>query len=469
MLLLERYGTWRVEDVLAPAIDLLENGSWAGPWLTAALDEVEPLFAEHWPTSAALWMPQRSAAHGAGVVSNPTLADTYRRVLREACAGHSDREAQIEAARRAWYEGFVADAIATFSAAEPWMDTSGTPHRGLLTGDDLAGWTASLEAPITLDYQGYTVAKTNTWGQGPVFLQQLALLKGFDLSEMGRLSPDYIHVVVESAKLAFADREAWYGDGHDDALPALLSTSYNDDRRKLISAEASMEMRPGSPEGRVPTLPASIELESALLAGAGDPTRGPVDRDTAQLNIVDRWGNMVSATPSGGWLQSSPAIPSLGFCLGTRAQMFCLDAGHPNCLKPGKRPRTTLSPGLALRDDAPWMAFGTPGGDQQDQWSLNFFLTQAEFGLSIRDGLDAPTWHTEHFPGSFYPKAGRPGNLTMESDHGPDTVAALRRRGHDVDVVPPLTLGKVSAVSRTGVLLRAAADMRAHEPSATGR
>ncbi len=469
MLLLARYGTLTVEDVLEPTIKLLDGGLWAGNAVIVALDEVEPFFEDHWPTSAQLWMPQRISAHRDGTMSNPVLAATYRRVLAEAKAAGGGREEQIEAARHAWYEGFVAEAIGAFCSGEPWMDTSGTAHQGLLTGDDLAVWSPRIEPPVTLEYGRHTVAKTSTWGQGPVFLQQLALLKGFDLPAMGRLSPDYIHVIVESAKLAFADREAWYGDGAEDHLTVLLSDEYNDERRLQIGSEASDELRPGSPGGSAPRLPARLEPVAAMLTGAGDPTRGPVDHDTVQINVSDRWGNMISATPSGGWLQSSPTIPSLGFCLGTRAQMFCLDKGLPNSLEPAKRPRTTLSPSLVLRDGLPWMVFGTPGGDQQDQWSLNFFLSQADFGMSIRDGLDAPTWHTEHFPGSFYPKVQRPRTLVMESNHDPATIAALRGRGHDVELVEPLTLGKVSAISRSGTFMRAAADARANEPAAAGR
>ncbi len=469
MLLLERQGTWTVEQVLAPAIDLLENGLWCGPGVRAALDDVEGLFRDYWPTSEELWEPQRRAAHETGVTTNPVLAGTYRRIVREAAAAGSSREHQIEAARRAWYEGFVAEAIGEFSRGTSWMDTSGEPHGGLLTEHDLAQWHATIEAPMTVDYGPFTVAKTSTWGQGPVFLQQLAILKGLDLPSLGHLSPDYIHVVVESAKLAFADREAWYGDGFTDHMPTLLGESYNAERRSLITSTASDQLRPGAPDGVQPRLPQELRARRVRMAGTGDPTLGPVDHDTTHIDVIDRWGNMISATPSGGWLQSSPTIPKLGFCLGTRAQMFWLEQGLPNSLQPAKRPRTTLSPSLALRDGVPWMVFGTPGGDQQDQWSLNFFLTQADFGLGIRAGLDAPTWHTEHFPTSFFPRTSRPLSLLMESNHADATVADLRQRGHQVELVAPLTLGKVTAITSRDGLLRAAADSRNQEPYAAGR
>ena len=257
------------------------------------------------------------------------------------------------------------------------MDSSGRRHRGLLTGDDLAGWQASVEAPVELDYAGWRVSKTGPWGQGPVFLQQLALLSRFDLGSLGRESADFVHVVVECAKLAFADREAWYGDPafSDVPLDDLLSAGYAEERARLVGDEASGELRPGSPGGRSPRLP-RIPIAAEAAPGIGEPTRRG---DTCHVDVVDRWGNVVSATPSGGWLDGSPVIPGLGFCLGTRGQMFWLEEGLPNSLEPRKRPRTTLSPTLARRDGET-LAFGTPGGDQQDQWSLVFFLTLAHFG-----------------------------------------------------------------------------------------
>jgi gamma-glutamyltranspeptidase/glutathione hydrolase len=213
--------------------------------------------------------------------------------------------------------------------------------------------------------------------------------------------------------------------------------------------------------------------------GAGEPTtarrpagaRGPADGDTVHVDVADRYGNLVSATPSGGWLQSSPTIPGLGFCLGTRAQMFWLEEGLPSSLAPGKRPRTTLTPSLALREQAPYLAFGTPGGDQQDQWSLLFFLAHVHFGLNLQAAIDAPTFHSAHFPSSFYPRRSEPGRLHVEARLGHEVVAGLRARGHDVVVGGDWTHGRVSAAGRdpaTG-LLKAGANPRGMQGYAVGR
>ncbi len=357
------------------------------------------------------------------------------------------------------------------------MDTSGTAHAGLLTADDLAGWQTPIEAPAWLDFGAYRVAKTQAWGQGPVLLQQLALLAGFDLADTGPADAQLVHTVLECAKLAFADREAFYGDVADVPLDTLLSSAYNDERRRLIGAEASGELRPGTPDGRIALLPDPVTGQSA--AGVGEPTvsiepvvdaRGATRGDTCHIDVVDRFGNMISATPSGGWLQSSPVIPALGFGLGTRAQMFWTQPGLPNSIAPGKRPRTTLSPSFALRDGEPYLAFGTPGGDQQDQWQLQFFLFHAVFGLNLQAAIDAPTWHSTHFPSSFYPREASPRGVVAESRLGPATLAELRRRGHDVTEVDGWSLGRLSAVSRgSDGFLRAGANPRGAQGYAAGR
>jgi gamma-glutamyltranspeptidase/glutathione hydrolase len=322
------------------------------------------------------------------------------------------------------------------------------------------------------------VLKTGPWGQGPVFLAQLALLAGLDLRALGLGSAAYVHTVIECAKLAFADREAWYGDPAfvDVPVPALLSREYNDGRRALVSDLASAELVPGSPDGRLPVLAAA--LSAAGATGTGEPTMspGPVSAlglgpgDTCHVDVADRFGNLVSATPSGGWLQSSPVIPSLGFCLGTRAQMFTLSPGLANSLAPRKRPRTTLSPSLALREGEPYLAFGTPGGDQQDQWTVAFLLAHHLFGLDLQAAIDAPAFHTEHFPSSFYPHESRPRSLELESRLGDDVIAALRARGHLVSVCEPWSLGRVSAVGREpDGMLKAGVNARGMQGYAVGR
>ncbi|MFI6734469.1 gamma-glutamyltransferase family protein [Nonomuraea sp. NPDC050451] len=481
MLMLERWGTWSLADVLAPAIHYAEHGVPVLERIAATIESVEGLFTDDWPTSAATWLPGGRVPAAGSKLANPVLAATYRRVVAEAEAASSTREGQLAAARRAWYEGFVAEAIAEFCAKTAWRDSSGEAHGGLLTGDDLARWSASVEEPLAFDYHGHTVYKTRPWGQGPVFLQQLALLQGFDLDGMEFLGADYVHTVTEAAKLAFADREAWYGDT-DVPVSDLLSEAYNAERRKLVGERASFELRPGAPGGRAPRLPDYPAPGTASDApgisgarspqGVGEPTvarDGTVKGDTCHLDVVDRYGNMVSATPSGGWLQSSPTIPELGFCLGTRAQMFWLEEGLPASLRPGTRPRTTLTPSFALRDGRPWLAFGTPGGDQQDQWSLNFFLAVVHGKLNLQEAIDAPMFHSEHFPSSFFPRGSRPGVLHVEDRVDAGVTAELRRRGHEVEVQGPWTLGRLSAVARDGEFLKAAANPRGAQGYAVGR
>jgi gamma-glutamyltranspeptidase/glutathione hydrolase len=294
-----------------------------------------------------------------------------------------------------------------------------------------------------------------------------------------RVTADLVHASAEAVKLAMADREAWYGDTAESPVDDLLSAMYTEQRRALIGDRASTELRPGSPGGRPPRLPAFVTGTSTVArpaagAGVGEPTvdtRGTTRGDTCHVDVVDRWGNIVSATPSGGWLQSSPTIPSLGFALGTRAQMFWLEPGLPNSLLPGKRPRTTLTPSLALRGGIPTLAFGTPGGDQQEQWQLCFWLAHVLGGLDLQAAIDAPAWHTTSFPSSFYPREMTPGEIVVESRVGDDVLAELRRRGHRVTVSGPWSLGRLSAVSidpETGVL-RAGANPRGMQGYAVGR
>jgi len=322
-----------------------------------------------------------------------------------------------------------------------------------------------------------TVLKCGPWSQGPVQLQTLALLAGFDLATLGPCSAEFVHLVVEAQKLAFADREAWYGDPQfvDVPLAHLLSAPYTESRQALIGTEASYALRPGSVPGR--TTP-WVDREAAARAlapvdsAAGEPTLarlGAVGGDTCHLDVIDAHGNMVSATPSGGWLQSSPAIPGLGFPLGTRAQMFWLREDHPNGLAPGKRPRSTLSPSLALRDGVGWMAYGTPGGDQQDQWSVVFLLRMLHHGLSIQQAIDAPAFHCRHWPSSFWPRAARPGQIVLEERFGPEVTASLRARGHDVLVGPAWSEGRLSAALREGGMLKAGANPRGMQGYAVGR
>jgi gamma-glutamyltranspeptidase/glutathione hydrolase len=475
MLLLRDYGTISLREVLAPAIDYAQHGHPLVERANATIASVAQLFRDHWPTSAAVFLPNGSVPATGTLFANRALATTYQRILTEAESASGERIAQIEAARKSWSQGFVAEAVDRFCRAQEVFDSSGARHRGVLTADDMARWTAHVEAPLTYDYGRYTVCKTGPWGQGPVMLQQLALLKGFDLDRLDPAGADFIHLQVECAKLAYADREEFYGDPDfvDVPMAQLLSDAYNAERRKLVSNSASLEMRPGLIPGYGAKVSAPLRQrrDFAAIAGAGEPTVGELAGagDTVHFDIIDQAGNMVSATPSGGWLQSSPVIPELGFPLGTRAQMFWLDEGHPAALAPGKRPRTTLTPTLALRDGEPYLGWGTPGGDQQDQWITQFFLRHVHAGMNLQEAIDAPAWHSEHFPSSFWPRTVRPGVLVVEGRIAKDTTAELRRRGHIIEVGSEWSEGRLTAASREGRKRRAAANPRGMQGYAAGR
>ncbi|MFG3043756.1 gamma-glutamyltransferase family protein [Streptomyces sp. NPDC048241] len=490
LLLLRDHGTKSLDEVLKYAIGYAEHGHPPVENVTATVESVRELFETEWTSSAEVYLPGGHAPRPGELLRNPALAATWKRLLAET-AGAGDREARIDAARAVWRTGFIAEALLRQSR-RPTLDSSGSRHTGTLTETDLADWTAGYEAPATYDWNGWTLCKAGPWSQGPALLQQLALLPA-DLPPYG--GADYVHLLIEGCKLAMADREAWYGDADEVPLTELLSARYNTARRNLVGADASWELRPGSPGGRTPRLP---KLAHARVpgdaAGVGEPTvamaagestvlaeprvsrDGTTRGDTCHLDVVDRWGNMIAATPSGGWLQSNPVVPELGFPLGTRLQMTWLEEGLPNTLTPGRRPRTTLSPSLALRDGVPVLAFGTPGGDQQDQWQTHFFLAAAlrapvRGGVDLQGAIDAPNWHNDGFPSSFYPRGWRPGSVTVESRMPEEVVAELRRRGHDVTVGDAWSEGRLCAVARdpaTGVL-SAGANPRGMQGYAVGR
>jgi gamma-glutamyltranspeptidase / glutathione hydrolase len=495
MLMLRDHGTITLAEAMRPAMTYAQNGYPLIHGISATIASVEPLFRQEWPSSAAVYLPNGQVPQPGTLFANRDLAATYARILHEASAAGPDRERQIEAARAAFYKGFVAETIERFNTQTAAMDATGQRRKGVLTAADMAGWQASVEAPATYDYRGLTVCKSGPWGQGPVLLQVLALLKGFDIAAMDTTGPDFVHTLVEAKKLAYADRDAWYGDTNfvDVPLKTLLSDSYNDARRRLIGERASLELRPGSPDGRTPRLP-QLRAVAGGVAGIGEPTRveremnesydrsggavaaarsraarGPAEGDTCHLDVMDRHGNVVAATPSGGWLQSSPVVPGLGFCLGTRAQMYWLEEGLASSLAPGRRPRTTLTPTLALKDGKAVLAFGSPGGDNQDQWIVQFFLRHVEHKLNLQEAIDAPMLQSDHWPNSFYPRQPSPGKMIMEKRFPDATVAELKRRGHDVQLTDPWSLGRNCAAARDGDVLRAAATPRLQQAYAVGR
>ncbi|OWV67032.1 gamma-glutamyltransferase [Rhizobium sp. R339] len=476
MLMLRDYGTMSVRDVLEPAIFYAEHGHPLLPRVAATIKGLAAFFEKEWPTSYETWLPGGSVPEAHSNFRNPVLAETWKRVIAEA-ETKSGREAQVEAARDAFYRGFVAEAIDDYLKTAEVMDASGNRHKGVLTPDDMAGWSATIEEPLTYDYHGWTIAKTRPWGQGPVFLQALSILKGFDLAGMNPAGADFVHTVAEAMKLAFADREVYYGDPDFSDIPIahLLSETYAAERRKLIGAEASFDLRPGVVAG----FEAQHNLTMNMLGADSktgivyEPTMAHLSEkrgDTVHIDVIDRDGNMVSVTPSGGWLQSSPTVPGLGFCLNSRAQMFWLKPGLPTSLAPGKRPRTTLTPSLGLYEGRPTLAFGTPGGDQQDQWQLSFFLRHVHHKLNLQAAIDQPLFHTAHFPSSFYPRTREPGSLMVEANFGADVLDALARKGHKLTVADPWTIGRLTAARRDADgLMRAAATPRLMQAYAVGR
>ncbi|HEV2676526.1 MAG TPA: gamma-glutamyltransferase family protein [Aliidongia sp.] len=494
MSLLLEHGTWRLRDVLEFAIGYAQNGHPLVPRIADTIGTMRELFETHWPTSAAVYLPHGVAPKAGKLFRNPALAGFYRRLIEEAEAVGSNRDAQIERARRIWSQGFVAEAIDRFSRKSRLMDGAGKCRGGFITGEDMARWRARVEKPLCLDHHGWTVLKCGPWSQGPVMLQTLAMLDGDDLGSLDPNGPEFIHLVVEALKLSLADREAWYADPDffDVPIAALLSRDYAAERRALIGESASFEQRPGSPAGRAPLLPARPDLARASvagLAGTGEPTMakamsgdraeletasdGTTRGDTCHVDVIDRWGNMVAATPSGGWFQSSPVIPELGVCLGVRGQMFWLDPTVPCALAPGKRPRTTLTPSMALKDGVPALAFGTPGGDQQDQWSTLFFLRHVHHGLNLQEAIDAPSCHTDHATSSFWPRHAKPGTLTVERRFPTATIEALERKGHQVEVGDDWSEGRLCAcaVEPDGDqrILKAGANPRGMQGYAVGR
>ncbi len=455
---LERFGSLSFSQVVEPALELAEGGfplhkALRGPAPAYMLTDFSIAgnadhFRKAWPSSAKVYLPGDRLPEVGEVLKNPDLGRTFRRLINaEHRVQSQGRTRGLAAARNVFYHGEIAQIIAAHAQA----------HGGLLTVEDLATFRCKIEEPVALNYRGYDVYKCGPWSQGPVFLQQLAILEGYDLNGMGHNSADYIHTVVETTKLAFADREQYYGDPDFVNVPlaGLLSKEYATNRRALIDPRrASSEQRPGNPRTGAALLTGE-EIFAARNWGPG----------TVYVTVVDKERNMASFTPSGAWIPSSPVIDGLGFPLGTRVQTFYLDPRHPNALVPGKRPRTTLTPTLVLRNGAPCMVFGTPGGDQQDQWTLQFFLNVVEFGMEVQDAIEAPRFSSAHFPSSFYPHNAVPGLLRAE-DRIPEAVRReLAARGHKLEVKEEWSEGDVLGicVDLDRGILRGGADPRGEQ------
>jgi len=416
---LQKWGTMPLAEVIAPAIELAKQGFPVSEGLRNqhkyGIAPMQKRFEAEWPGSAQLYLP---APEVGALFRNPALARTY-----EYLAGARDPLA-------AFYQGEVAAEIAKFSREKD----------GFLAREDLAAFETKIEAPASLRLGDTELFKTGFWSQGPAELQTLALMWQFDLKAIGFGTPDYCHLLVEAMKLAYADREQYYGDPAFAKVPAdaLLSAQYTKKRAALIDMQrASLELRPGDAWKGAALLPESEKLTPKDW--------GP---GTVHVDAVDAKGNMASFTPSGAWISSAEVIEPLGFPLSVRMMTFYLGpAHHPNVVAPGKRPRTTLTPSMAFRNGKPWMAFGTMGGDNQGQWLLQFYLCRAAFGMSIPEAIEAPRLSSEHTPGFFAPHASEPNRVRIEPRFGAKVMDELRRRGHDLDVAPDWSEGFVSCAA----------------------
>lgn len=475
LLLLRDHGTWELSDVLAYAIGYARDGHPLLAQAAATIARVADLFRDEWTTSADLWMPGGAPPAAGDIVRNPAYAEVLDGLLHASCTVRDDgpvgRAARIDAARLEWRTGRVAHEAAAF-AAQPHRHSAGGRHAGVITADDFAAFEADYEPAVTRTFRGHTIAKAGAWTQGPALLQSLALLEPLADDLLDPSTEAGAHTILEAQKLALADRDAWFGDDDVD-LEALLADDYLAERRALIGQTASAEFQPGAPGGRAPFRPPLRADGGRDEASAGEPTvarTGETRGDTCHLDVVDRWGNIVSATPSGGWLQSSPAIPALGFCLGTRLQMTWLEPGTPSSLTPGRRPRTTLSPTLVRSGDSAEFAIGTPGGDQQDQWQLPVLLRMIVGGYTAQEAIDSPTLHTTAMPESFWPRTWTPAGAVVEDRLGDAVIEGLERRGHRVTRAGDWSLGRVSAVGRRpDGTLWAAANPRGMQGYAAGR
>ncbi len=440
---LDRFGTMSLAQVMQPAIELAEQGFPMYPGFRNTIRAIERRLREEWPSSAKVFLPEGKVPEVGDVFVQKDLARTLRRLVEaEQQNRRKGRSAAMRAARDRFYKGDIAREIVKFQREFKVRDANGFLSAGLFSEEDLASYQGRVEEPMKTTYRGVEVYKAGFWSQGPVLLEMLNLLEGYKLASFGQNSPDYVHVLAEAAKLAYADREQYYADPDFVKVPAhgLLAKAYAEERRKLIDMNhVSMEMRPGDPypfEGGPVT---SGRLLPPLEFRPGE-------KGTTGARAADREGNLFSATPSGGWFRTSPILEGLGFVMSTRGQIFWLDPSKANRLEPGKRPRTTLTPTLALKNGQPYMVFGTPGGDDQDQVNLQFFLNVVDFGMDIQEAIDAPAFEIAHFPSSFYPRKAAPGVIGFESRFPAKTLEELARRGHLVRIEGAWSLGDETAV-----------------------
>ncbi|MFN0121498.1 MAG: gamma-glutamyltransferase family protein [Blastocatellia bacterium] len=431
---LDQYGTMRLADVLQPAIELAD-GFPIDELRVNYIRNTRPVY-EPWADSRAVFLPGGEVPKVGDIFAQKNLARTLRELVDvEKKNARRGRSAALNAVRDHFYRGPVAQRI---GAA---MEKMG----GLLRAGDLAAFRAEVAEPVKVSYHGYDVYKVGFGTQGPVMLQTLNLLDGFDLGKMGHNSADYIHTVIEALKLSFADRDRHYGDQRFVKVPAaeLLSPEYTAMRRRLIDPKtASLDQRPGDPAGGKAI---SQMIGMADETGASDVPEAARAHDTTCVNVIDAQGNVFSATPSGAWL---PAVVAgdTGVLISSRLQSFLLKPGHPNELQPGKRPRMTLSPTLVMKDGQPFAALSTPGGDNQDQALLQTLLNIIEFGMNPQEAVEAPRFETRHLVSSFDDHKFNPGLMLIENRIDAKVGEDLKARGHKLETAGPFANGSAPTI-----------------------
>jgi len=420
---LDNFGTKTLGEVMQPAIELAD-GFPIDELRVEYIKTRSPIFSQ-WPEAKRLFLPNGEIPKVGDLFVQADLARTLREIVRAerlASRNKNNRHAGLIAARDYFYRGPVAKRIGEYMQS----------HGGLIAAEDFAKFEAKTGEPVHAEYHGYQVYKPGFWTQGPALVETLNLLEGFDLKEMGHNSSKYIHTLAEALKLAMADRDRYYGDPNFAKIPAteLLSKSYATLRRPLIDPlKASLAQRPGDPTNM------KAILASAVNTAGHASTVPQIERanDTTCVNVVDKDGNLFSATPSGAWL---PAVVAgdTGVLMGQRLQSALIDPNSPNVVAPGKRPRITLSPTLVLKGGQPYMVLSTPGGDNQDQALLQVLLNIIEFGMNPQEAVEAPRFDTQHFVSSFDDHEFLPGSLNIESRAGFKIIQELTLRGHKVKV-----------------------------------
>lgn len=424
ILALDKYGTKSFAEVVEPALEYADQGFPMPEEFGGMLRSYKQII-DLWPPSVKFFYPDGTPTPRGEIFKEPALAKTFRELAAAEKKAHGKRSEKLRAVRDLFYKGSIAKEFAEYSEK----------NGGLIAYSDLANFHADIEEPKVGTYRGYQIYKPGFWTQGPVIIEALNLLEGYDLKSMGHNSPQYLHTVVEAVKLAFADRDQYYGDPKFSKIPEeiLLSKDYAAVRRKQIDPmHASMESRPGN-------------FDRRILIPPTTPSGGTSANDTTCVNVVDRQGNAFNATPSGAWLPSV-IMGDTGLPLSSRLQTFVMTPGHPNQLQPGKRPRVTLSPTMVLKDGKLELIMSTPGGDNQDQALLQVLLNMLDFGMTPQEAVEAPRFQTEHFYSSFAGHEFAPGKLSLEGRIPRSTTDALEALGHRVTIAGDWSNGSAPTV-----------------------